>query len=82
MTVEVQTAERLREAYGRDVQPKVKLWDESDIPEDCQSVSGDELVVALPPDDVELDECSLFVWLQFEDGPRRERVYDHEITSI
>lgn len=71
----------LAEGYGRDVPEKVRLAEHFDLPDGCRNAPGDTVVVALPPDGVEIDDCSLFVWLDFGgEEPVKERVYEHEVS--
>ena len=78
---DVDVAGTLKAAYGRDVPLKVTLSDDFDVPLGMQSKPGDVVVVRLPPDEVEVDECSLFVTLEGSDGePKVERVYEHEYS--
>ena len=82
--LEVHAKEILESRYGREVPQKVRLLPDFDLPESCGVKAGDVLSVALPPENVELDLCTLFVWLPSVDAadPTKERVYDHEVESV
>lgn len=81
--LKVDAVAALAEAYGRTVPGKVRLAEHFDLPDGCRNELGDTVVVAAPPDDVEIDDCSLFVWLDFGgEDPVRERVYEHEVVAV
>lgn len=77
------TRRLLNDAYGRSVPEHVRLLSDFDAPSGCQSKPGDIVVVAFPPDGVEVDECSLFVMLDTGDeNPSKERVYEYEFEVV
>lgn len=72
----------LSESYGREVPEKVTLTEAFDQPESCLQTPGTKVNVVPPPENVELDDCSLFVSLAFEgEGFRPERIYEHEYIA-
>lgn len=75
----MEPAEALAAVYGRPVPLSVKLNGDFDGPPECANKPGDIVPIALPPEDVEVDQCSVFVWLDVgRETPQRERLYDHE----
>jgi len=76
------TLDELQTAYKRPVPLQFRIVDDSDMASDCLSKAGDVVPVGLPPDGVEVDSCSVFVHLDFKDGPRLVRMYDYEVQSV
>lgn len=68
----------LSDKYGRSVPGSVRLTEMFDDTLDCLNKPGDLVEVVDPPEDVELDDSSLWVKLKYEGCEKEVRLYDHE----
>lgn len=75
--------EYLKDFYKRSVPEKVRLNDTFDKEPGCVASSGDIVFVKPPPDNIELDDSSIWVELKYDDNSNRlTRIYDHEYDEL